>query len=422
MKPRKKIYFGWYLVATAAIITLLTNGLRLGIGPFEKPILSDLSMTRTEFSLIVAIGMLVYGAGMPIAGWLLKRFNTRSILLAGMVLSCIAVLWTVVSNNTISFMLSFGVLLSLGLSFMSPVAMTPIISKWFIRKRGQALFYMATGAMAGIAVITPLETALIHSIGWKNTLLFFGILFLVLVIPSAVFVMREAPEEKDTGRSNQAASKLKKNPQVQPTITWKEAMKTKPYWQIVIGLFACGFSMNLLGSHAVPMLTDHHFSPTVASFGVGLIGFTAIFSTLALGTIADRYPRKNILGMIYVVRGFGFLGLVFAATPWQLYIVAIVGGLVWAGSTATASAILSDLYGVQLVGILYGWAYFVHQIGGAIGSFLGGWGYEAFGTHIVAFGATTILLIIAGVVSFQLPPRLSMQNLPMNHQKIQAKG
>ncbi|MEN1969430.1 MFS transporter [Lentibacillus sp. N15] len=422
LRHREKVYFGWYLVVIAAIITLLTNGLRLGIGPFEKPILSDLSMTRTEFSMIVALGMLVYGAGMPIAGWLLKRFTTRTILLVGLVLTCIAVLWTVASSNTISFLFSFGILLSLGLSFMSPVVMTPIISKWFIRKRGQALFYMTTGAMAGIAVVTPLETALIHSIGWQYTLLFFGILFLILVIPSAVFVMREAPVETDSGEHNQATNQLKKESQMQPKIAWTDALKTKPYWQIVVGLFACGFSMNLLGSHAVPMLTDHHFSPAAASFGVGLIGFTAIFSTLALGTIADRYPRKIILGIIYVVRGFGFLGLVFAVTPWQLYIVAIIGGLVWAGSTATASAILGDLYGVQLVGILYGWAYFGHQIGGAVGSFLGGWGYEAFGTHVVAFGATTILLIVAGLVSFQLPSKLSMPTLPMKHKEMQAKG
>src|SRR5699024_5578849 len=205
----------------------------------------------------------------------------------------------------------------------------------------------------------------------------------------------------------------------QPQMTWRDALKTKPYWQIVVGLFACGFSMNLLGSHAVPMLTDHGFSPAVASFGVGLIGFTAIFSTLALGTIADRYPRRNILGTIYVVRAFGFFGLIYVAMTWQLYFVAIIGGLVWAGSTATASAIIGDLYGVQLIGILYGWAYFGHQVGGAIGSFLGGWGYETFGTHVIAFGAAGILLIIAGLVSFKLPSILSMSNVSMDYQKMQ---
>ncbi|MEW9677114.1 MFS transporter [Lentibacillus sp. L22] len=415
-----KIYFGWYIVAAASIITLLTNGLRLGIGPLVKPILEDTAMSRTEFSFIIAISMIVYGVGMPMAGMLLKHISTRAILLVGMVFSCGAIIWTIRAESTISFLLSFGILLSLGLSFMSPVSLTPIISKWFIRQRGKALFYMTTGAMAGIALVTPLETILIGSFGWQHTLLIFSALFIVLVIPSALFVMREeVPDGADLKGKDMTNSK-KKDQQRQPGLTMKDALKTKAYWQIVIGLFACGFSMNLLGSHGVPMLTDHGFNPTTASFGVGLIGFVAIFSTLALGEIADRYPRKNLLSLIYVVRGFGFLGLVFAVTPWQLYGVAIIGGLVWAGSTATASAILGDLYGVQLLGMLYGWAYFSHQIGASIGSFLGGWGYETFGTHVIAFGATVALLMAAGIVSFQLPKQLVFPT--MRRETVQTKG
>lgn len=383
--------------------------------------LVDLSMTRTEFSTVIAIGMLVFGAGMPLAGWLLKRFSTRVTLMIGLILTCIAILWTVVSHNLLSFLLSFGILLSLGLSFMSPVVMTPIISEWFVQKRGQALFYMTTGAMAGIAVVTPLETILIDSIGWQNTLLFFGVLFIILVIPAALFVMREAPTNINLDITKEHEAGINKESYQQSQLTWRDALKTKPYWQVVVGLFACGFSMNLLGSHAVPMLTDHHFSPAVASFGIGLIGFTAIFSTLALGTIADRYPRRNILGTIYIVRAFGFFGLIYVATAWQLYFVAIIGGLVWAGSTATASAIIGDLYGVHLIGILYGWAYFGHQVGGAVGSFLGGWGYEMFGTHVIAFGTAGILLIIAGLVSYGLPSVLSMPNVFRNHQEIQKE-
>lgn len=195
---------------------------------------------------------------------------------------------------------------------------------------------------------------------------------------------------------------------LQPEITWRDAINTRAYWQIVIGLFACGFSMNLLGSQAVPMLIDHHFDPMTASFGVGIIGIVAIFSTLLLGSIADRYSRKNILFWIYFVRGLGFLGLVSAVTPWQLYLVAATGGLVWAGSTAMASAILSDLFGVKLLGLLYGWAYFGHQIGGAIGSFLGGWGYETLGTHFFAFGLTTVILLIASGISYLLPEQMTI--------------
>jgi MFS family permease len=77
---------------------------------------------------------------------------------------------------------------------------------------------------------------------------------------------------------------------------------------------------------------------------------------------------------------------------------------VWAGSIALSSAILADVYGVRLVGVLYGMAYLGHQLGGTLSAWLGGWGYEHFGTHWIAFGASRrVLLIAAGVVALQLP-------------------
>ena len=401
-----KWYFGWNIVVASMVITLLTVGLRMGIGPFVKPMSDDLGMTRTDFSLIVAVGMLVYGLGMPLAGYLLNRFSTRFVLLAGVIIINLSILWTVMATDTLGFLLSYGVFLSIGLAFTSPVTMTPIISQWFSAARGKALFFLATGSMAGIAVITPLATILIEQMGWQNTLIFFALLFIVLIIPTALFIMKEyVPSEQD---HEQSMGSQTLNP-AKPShiINWKEAMKTGPFWQIVIGLFVCGFSMNLLGSHGVPMLTDHGFDPHMASFGIGFIGLVAIGSTVVLGTIADRIPRKNILFWVYFIRGLGFLGLVFVTNPWQLLLVAATGGLVWAGSNAMSSAILGDLYGVRLLGVLYGWAYFGHQVGAAIGSFLGGWGYERFGTHVFAFGITTVLLILASWVSLRLPEKLS---------------
>lgn len=75
----------------------------------------------------------------------------------------------------------------------------------------------------------------------------------------------------------------------------------------------------------------------------------------------------------------------------------------WAGSIALSSAILADVYGVRLVGVLYGLAYVGHQLGGTISAWLGGWGYETFGTHWIAFGSAGVLLLAAAWLSLQLP-------------------
>ncbi|MCH8503927.1 MAG: MFS transporter, partial [Ectothiorhodospiraceae bacterium] len=320
-----------------------------------------------------------------------------------------SIVWTVTARHPFTFFLAFGVLMSLGFSFTSPVALTPVLSRWFTRRRGMALFFLSTGSMAGIAIMTPVLAYAIETSSWQNTMIGFGVIFLVLVIPTTLFVIRDdAPADTDLiidPATNKPEVKTVDPRTASLELSWREAIRTRPFWQVALGLFACGFSMNLLGTHGVPMLVAHGFDPITASYGIGLIGLVAIPSTILLGRLADKVAKKNLLSVIYLVRGLGFFALLMVAAVWELYLVAAIGGVVWAGSIALSSAILADIYGVRVVGILYGWTYLAHQIGAMISSWLGGWGYDAFGTHWVAFGASGAVLLIASVISFRLPVR-----------------
>jgi MFS family permease len=398
-------YFGWNIVVASATLTLLSVGMRLGIGPFFLPIAHDLGFSRSLLASIVAIGMLCYGLAMPLAGYLVARWSTRTVLLLSVALVNAAVAWIVVARDAIGLLLSFGVLLSAGLAFASPVTFTPIISHWFTRQRGMALFFLSTGSMAGMAIMTPVFTWVIESFGWRVALGGFAAALTALAVPAALFLMRdEAPAGADLppgARTAQAAAPTAA--QTPPRL--REALRGAPFWMIFGSLFACGFSMNLLGAHGVPMLMDHGFDAHSSSLGIGLIGFVAIFGTVMLGRHADRLPRRNILAVIYAVRGLGFFALMLVGAHWELYLAASIGGLVWAGSLAMSSAILADVYGVRLLGVLYGLAFLGHQIGGMISAWLGGWGFERFGTHWLAFGSAGALLLLAAAVSLRLPRR-----------------
>src|SRR5690606_26184914 len=109
-------------VQTCALpISMLTVGLRMGIGPFFLPIAHDLGFSRSMLAGIVAVGMLFYGIAMPFAGHLVAARGTRFVLLLGTALVLASSIWAVTATGPISFMLSFGVGLSVGLAFVSPV-------------------------------------------------------------------------------------------------------------------------------------------------------------------------------------------------------------------------------------------------------------------------------------------------------------
>ncbi|MCX8738709.1 MFS transporter [Gilliamella sp. B2824] len=392
-------YFGWNIVIAAALLTLLSSGLRMSMGVFFLPIANDLGFSRSILSGIIAIGMLFSGIAMPIAGYLVGKYGTRFVLLLGTVMIILSTIWSAMSRDYWNFLFSFGIALSFGTSFVGAVSFTPIVAKWFHKRRGFALFIVSTGSMAGIAVMLPVFAFFILLYGWQNTLVAFSVFFTILAMPIALFIMKDNHAAID--QREQAAV------QTQPVdIKLIDVLKTRPFWQLSFGLFTCGFSMNLLGTHGVPMLVDHGFDSVTSSTGIGLIGLVAIFSTLVLGYISDIVQRKNILMLVYLVRAIGFIALVLASTKWQLFTIAAVGGLVWAGALSTSGAITADIYGVKIVGLLSGLTYLGHQIGAMIGSWLGGWAYDNLHTHLVAFGAASILLLMAALSSYFLPKNL----------------
>ena len=391
---RSRWYFGWNIVIAAALLTLLSSGLRMSMGVFFLPIANDLQFSRSTLSSIIAIGMLFSGIAMPIAGYLVCKYGTRFVLLLGSLIIIISSVWAANITDYWNFLLSFGIALSFGTSFVGSVSFTPIVVRWFSKHRGLALFILSSGSMAGIAVMLPVFAYFIPHYGWQTTLIAFSLFFMLLALPIALFIMKDKKSDTETTESNH---------DLKPEMTLGQVLKTRPFWLLSFGLFTCGFSMNLLGTHGVPMLMDHGFDSITSSTGLGLIGLVAIFSTLVLGYISDIVPRKFVLAMIYFVRGIGFIALVIAATQWQLYTIALLGGLVWAGALSLSSAISADIYGVKIVGLLSGLTYLGHQIGAMIGSWLGGWAYDMWHNHFIAFGVASALLLLAALCTCFLP-------------------
>lgn len=395
---RSPWYFGWNIVIAASFLTLLSSGLRMSMGVFFLPIANDLNFSRSVLSGIIAIGMLFSGIAMPISGYLVGKYGTRFVLILGSIIIIISTVWSANSTDYWNFFLSFGVALSFGTSFVGSVSFMPIVARWFIKRRGLALFILSTGSMAGIAVMLPVFAFFIPIYGWQTTLISFAVIFMIIALPIALFIMKDNQSEIEVYSIEPVI-----NQKIEPSIKLIDVLKTRPFWQLSFGLFTCGFSMNLLGTHGVPMLIDHGFDPIISSNGIGLIGLVAIFSTLVLGYLSDIVQRKNILMMVYLIRGLGFIALVLASTKWQLFTIAAVGGLVWAGALSMSGAITADIYGVKIVGLLSGLTYLGHQIGAMIGSWLGGWAYDHLHTHLVAFGTASILLLLAAFSAYHLP-------------------
>ena len=67
---RKRIYYGWIVLAAVVFVMLGGSGIRAVFGVFIKPIEAEFGWTRQQLSGAAALSLFVLGAVGPMVGWL----------------------------------------------------------------------------------------------------------------------------------------------------------------------------------------------------------------------------------------------------------------------------------------------------------------------------------------------------------------
>jgi MFS family permease len=400
-----RVFYGWWVVLSFAVMVFLSTGIRFAVGPFLKPIVADLGLDRASFSLVVSLGLFLYGAFQPFTGRLVDRFGPRLVLAAGTTVLAVSIALTGLATSLWQLYVFYGVGVAAGLAATGHVVGSAVISRWFTRRRATALSTLGGASMAGISLLVPIAMWLILSIGWRGTCVVFGVAVFVLVMPLVLWVVRESPEAMGLEPDGAAPGVVAGDVAAERTDV-SVAVQTVPFWQLAGGLFTCGFSMSLISSHGVPMLTDHGYHPMVASWTLGVLGGSSMACAMLLGAIGDRVGRRPVLAWLYGGRALTFAGLfLIREHPAALVLVAALGGATMAGSLAMTSALSADIFGRFSVGSVFGTIFFVHQLGAALGSWLGGFMFESFGGYGPAFATASALLIFACVLSLTIDER-----------------
>ena len=401
-----RVFYGWWVVGGFSFMTFISTGIRHAVGPFLKPIVADLNLDRASFSLVIAVSLFLYGVFGPLVGLALDRFGARLTASVGTLLLVASLLMTARVHTFWQFAVVYGVILPLGLAVTGPVMASGVVARWFNKRRGTALSLLGSASMTGMSLLVPLVTWLILTNGWRVAYVAIAGLVLVAILPVALWVIRESPEQMgltpdgvplDT-RSAGAASRER--------VTAATAMQTLAFWQLAGSFFTCGFSMSLLSAHGIPMLTDHGYSPMFASWTLGVLGGSSIGFTVMLGALSDRFGRRPVLAAIYAGRIFIFAGFfLIRDNPVAILAVAVLGGITMAGTGSMTSALTADIYGRFSVSSVFGLIFLVHQTGSALGSWLAGALFESTGGYGVAYVLACAFLACAAVVALNVDQR-----------------
>lgn len=391
-------FYGWTVVAAAALITCIGMGALFSLGVFLKPIETSMGWSRTGISTIALLNWIFMGVGSFLWGTLSDRFGTRIVVLAGGALLGLGLVLSSQVQALWQLQVTFGIMVGLAVgAFYAPLTATA--TKWFTANRGLAVALVSAGIGFGILLISPLARALTTLFDWRTAMLVIGDLAWLVVIPAALLI-RDRPSDLGAVARGGLASP-------QRDYTTSDVVRTPQFWTIALTHFACCAAHSGPIFHMVTHATDQGVAAMTAATVLSMSGLASVVGRIAAGVIADRVGAKATL-----VAGLGVQAAIVALyllahDAGSFYLLALVFGLAYGGVMPLYALVTREYFGEKVMGSAYGGVFLISTLGMGLGSFAGGWIYDHLGSYAWLYLSSAAIGVMAGVLALMFrPPRL----------------
>jgi MFS family permease len=373
-------------------------GPRSTLGFFLTPMSSAHGWEREVFSLSVAMQTLIYGAAQPFSGAIADRFGAVRVIIAGTLLYAAGIFMMAQASTPLSLYLSSGVLIGFGLSGCSFNLVIASFGKLLPESWRSLAFGAGTASGSfGQFLFSPLGVSLIDAFGWRATLeIFAGLLLLIIPLAFAISTPRaDAPAARGDAPGAAPAQNYRQ--------ALAEALGHRSYILLVLGFFTCGFQLGFVTLHLPSYLVDRGLSAQVGGWTLGVIGLFNIVGAMLSGWLGGRMPKRYILSAIYFARALAVIFLItLPASPAVALIYGAMTGLLWLSSVPPTSGLVALMFGTRWLAMLFGIAFFSHQVGGFLGVYLGGVLYARTGSYDIVWWLGVLLGVVSAVINLPI--------------------
>ena len=388
------------VVVAGCAIALITFGPRAAAGLFQIPMTTDYGWGRDIFGLAIAIQNLLWGVGQPFAGAVADRFGAVRVICAGALMYAAGLVVMAYATSPTMLTLGAGVLVGFGLSGCSFNLVLGAFGKLLPEKWRPLAFGAGTAAGSfGQFFYPPIGNVLIDAFGWHQALVVFAFSVLAVLPLSLALATPRAGDAKSLSGPAPIA-----NQSIAQALS--EAFRHRSYVLLVLGFFTCGFQLAFITAHLPAYLKDAGLSAAVGGWTLALIGLANAVGSLSSGWLSTKMSKRWLLAWIYFGRSAAIaVFILIPPTPLTCMLFGLSIGLLWLSTVPPTSALVMLMFGTKYMAMLYGFAFFSHQVGGFLGVFLGGVLYEAYGNYTLVWWLSVALGIASAVINLPIVER-----------------
>ena len=310
-----------------------------------------------------AVCCLVFAFAMIFAGRVQDRISPKFTAVIGGILTGAGLILIAFSNSWIVWIIGFGILMGLGLGFGYASATPPAI-KWFPPAK--------TGMIAGIVVagfglasvyIAPLGTFLIHKFGLSQSMLIFGVAFLVVVSLLAQLLVNPPegyvhPDARATATRPAAATGTDFSP--------GDMMRTGAFYKLwIMFCIGSGAGLIIIGSAAGMAKAG---MGDLAWIVVALMAIGNASGRVVAGILSDKIGRTNTLFIMLLFQAVVISSLLFI-TPAQVVLLVLAAtfiGFNYGTNLSLFPSATKDYFGMKNFGTNYGLVFSAWGVGGFV--------------------------------------------------------
>ena len=407
----ERLFYGWIIVATLFVVNFVTQCAgTLNMGLFVIPMCTELGISRGLFGWLSTSRALSGSVSGFFLGRILDRFGPRILIALSALITGLCLFGMGAATQVYHLFLSFSLigfagLVSAGGGFLTGVS----VAKWFVRRRPMALALVTLGLGLGSVTFLPVTQFFIDGFGWRRTWFFMAIIFMAVIIPSALVFLRRQPEDMGllpdgdpvTVAETESAGSLSVD---EPVWSMPEALRTRAFWLLTASMLMSSFGMG--GSlHRIPYWVELGFEPRIVSFCFSADAIGATVMIIFSGFLLNRFPARFVLAGAFASFAVAFSLMLVASTTLHLVISTVLFGLGVGTNMVCQTFLWASYYGRVFLGTIRGVTVAPVLLGVALGTPTVGYIYDFTGSYNLAWEILIGLYLLALLVMlFAKPP------------------
>ncbi len=384
---------GRWLFVPLGITVLLCLGTVYSWSIFRKPLEKQLDIGATDSLLPFTVLLVVFAVLMPITGFFIDRYGSRTVTAVGGVVTGIGYILSAFAPNITVLVLTYGVIAGAGVGIAYGVPLA-VAAKWFPDKKGLAVGLTVVGFGLSPLITAPIAKYLIDTYQIPQTFLILGIAFTVIIL--AISTALKMPP---TGWTPAGFAAARSGTGVNSPIALM--MKSPAFY----GLWVCYTIGTLVGLGAIGISSPvaQEIIKLDAGTAAATVSLFAIFNGMGrpmFGWITDRFKPKYAAIANYILILIASIMMTQAGEGQvATYIIAFclfwlsLGGWLAIAPTATLTLFDPTDYAKN-----YGIVYTAYGVGAFFGTIAAGKIRDTFGSYTNAFYITAILAVV-GIIT-----------------------